>query len=84
MQLSCGRRLLGSGPSSDSISELAFHPKANYLAASSWDQKVRVYEIDDQGNSKGVAMMDFQAPALAVAWSPVGQVYECDDSYLGN
>jgi len=58
-------------PPSDSTSDLAFHPKANFLAVSSWDQKVRIYEIEQSGNSVGKAMFDFQGPALGVCWSPV-------------
>ncbi|KAF2663960.1 WD40 repeat-like protein [Microthyrium microscopicum] len=56
-------------PPSDSVSEIAFHPSANFLAASSWDNKVRIYEIDQSGNSQGKAIFELEAPALSVAWS---------------
>jgi mRNA export factor len=58
-------------PPSDSVSEIAFSPKNDFLAVSSWDQKIRIYAIDSYGQGEGKALFDFQAPALAVAWSPV-------------
>jgi mRNA export factor len=47
-------------------------PTADYLAVSSWDNNVRVYEISNTGQSKGIAMYSHQAPALCVMWSPDG------------
>jgi mRNA export factor len=64
-------------PPPDSISQIAFSPVADYLAVSSWDNKVRIYEIDGNGNSQGKAYIDFQAPALSVAWSPVSSSKSC-------
>jgi mRNA export factor len=61
---------LKPGPT-DSVSELAFSPKSDHLAVSSWDQKVRIYAIDSFGQGEGKALIDFQAPALGVAWSTV-------------
>jgi hypothetical protein len=58
-------------PPDDSISELAFSPAAEYLAVSSWDKKVRIYEINDQGNSQGKTSFDHEAPVLSCCWSPV-------------
>jgi WD40 repeat protein len=58
-------------PPTDSVSEIAFSPKADHLAVSSWDQKVRVYAIDNFGQGEGKALFDFQGPALGVAWSLV-------------
>jgi mRNA export factor len=58
-------------PPTDSISEIAFSPKADLLGVSSWDNKVRIYAIDQFGKGEGKAMFDFQGPALSVAWSPV-------------
>jgi mRNA export factor len=58
-------------PPSDSVSEIAFSPKADLLAVSSWDQKVRIYAIDSFGQGEGKALFDFQGPALGVAWSTV-------------
>lgn len=61
-----------ANPPSDSISEIAFSPTANLLGVSSWDNKVRIYQINDNGTGEGKAMIDFQGPALGVTWSPVG------------
>ena len=58
-------------PPADSVSEIAFSPKSDLLAVSSWDQKVRIYAIDSYGQGEGKAAFDFQAPALGVAWSTV-------------
>jgi WD40 repeat protein len=58
-------------PPEDSISEISFHPKANFLSVASWDQKLRIYEIDNQGQSAGKAMIQFEAPVLSTAWSVV-------------
>jgi mRNA export factor len=59
-----------NGPE-DSISSLAWSPTHDYLAVGSWDKKCRIYEVDGQGNSKGIAMIEHEAPVLDVAWSKV-------------
>jgi mRNA export factor len=61
-----------TSPPDDSISELAFSPTADFLSVASWDNKVRIYQVNDQGQSEGKAAMDFQAPVLTCAWSLVG------------
>ncbi|KAJ2785776.1 RNA export factor gle2 [Coemansia javaensis] len=61
-----------SQPPPDSVSELAFSSKANYLAASSWDNEVRIWEIQSNGTSMGKASFAHQAPALCCAWSQDG------------
>lgn len=58
-------------PPSDSVSDLSFSPTANFLAVASWDKKVRIYEVGEDGKSEGRAAIDFEAPALACAWSNV-------------
>jgi mRNA export factor len=60
-----------SEPPTDSISEIAFSPKSDHLAVASWDNKVRIYEIDSSGKSSGKALFDFQGPALGTCWSEV-------------
>jgi mRNA export factor len=60
-------------PPEDSISELAFSPAADFLSISSWDNKVRIYQVNDQGQSEGKAAIDFQAPVLTTAWSQVSR-----------
>ncbi len=58
-------------PPEDSISDLAFSPESQHLAVSSWDKKVRIYEVNNQGNSEGKAMFEHEAPVLSVHWSRV-------------
>lgn len=55
----------------DSISDLRFSPAAEYLAVASWDKKVRIYEIDGNGNSQGKALFDHEGPVLSCCWSKV-------------
>ncbi len=55
----------------DSVSDMAFSPQTDHLAVGSWDQKVRIYEIDGQGNSQGKAIYEHEGPVLSVAWSRV-------------
>lgn len=45
-----------SDPPTDSITSLSFSPAPNgpdFLAVSSWDNKVRIYEIAQNGQSQG-------------------------------
>ncbi|OMJ21099.1 Poly(A)+ RNA export protein [Smittium culicis] len=60
-----------SEPPTDTVSELAFSPQADYLAASSWDNNVRIWEIQSNGVSTGKAMYSHEGPALSCAWSTV-------------
>jgi mRNA export factor len=60
-----------NSPPEDSISDLAFSPVSNHLAVSSWDKKVRIYEINDQGQSEGKAFFEHEGPVLNCCWSPV-------------
>ncbi|KAI9714349.1 MAG: RNA export factor gle2 [Bogoriella megaspora] len=59
-------------PPEDSISDLAFSPVNEHLAVASWDKKVRIYEINDQGQSQGKALFEHEAPVLSCAWSKDG------------
>lgn len=57
------------GPS-DTVSALAWSPTADYLAVSSWDNSVRIYEV---GNPvQGKASYSHEGPALDVCWSHDG------------
>ena len=58
-------------PPEDSISDVAFSSQSDHLAVSSWDKKVRIYEIGSDGNSVGKAMYEHDAPVLSVVWSKV-------------
>ncbi len=55
----------------DTVSDLQFSPTGDFLAVASWDKKVRIYEVNEQGRSEGKAAIDFEAPALGCAWSEV-------------
>jgi len=61
-----------TSPPDDSVSEVAFNPAHDFLAVSSWDSKVRIYEINEQGQSQGKAQIEFGGPVLGCAWSQVG------------
>jgi mRNA export factor len=58
-------------PPEDSISDMRFSPTSDHLAVASWDKKVRIYEINDQGQSEGKALFEHEAPVLNCCWSPV-------------
>jgi mRNA export factor len=60
-----------SSPPDDGISHLAFSPASEHLAVASWDKKVRIYEINDQGQSEGKALFEHDGPVLNCCWSPV-------------
>lgn len=59
-------------PPEDSISDMRFSPASEHLAVASWDKKVRIYEINEQGQSEGKALFEHEAPVLNCCWSPVG------------
>lgn len=61
-----------TNPPDDSISDIAFSPQADFLSVASWDNKVRIYEVTPQGQSKGLAMFEHQGPVLSTRWSPDG------------
>ncbi|KAK9315387.1 WD40-repeat-containing domain protein [Lipomyces starkeyi] len=66
-----GDRVLTSPPE-DSVSDLSFSPQAEFLAVSSWDKKVRIYELAANGDSQGKALYEHQGPVLSVHWSKDG------------
>ncbi|CAO3600289.1 unnamed protein product [Absidia cylindrospora] len=51
---------------------MAFSPQADYLAASSWDNQVRIYDIQPSGMAIPKAAYAHDEPALDVAWSRDG------------
>ena len=61
-----------TSPPQDSISSLHFSPVANYLVATSWDNQVRCYEVQANGQSVGKAATSHEQPVLCSAWSPDG------------
>ena len=60
-----------TAPPEDGISELAFSSQSEHLAVASWDKKVRIYEINDKGQSEGKAMFEHEGPVLSCCWSKV-------------
>lgn len=56
------------GPA-DTVSALSWSPTANYLAASSWDNSVRIYEVSStDGSGQGRALYNHEGPALSCCW----------------
>jgi mRNA export factor len=63
-------------PPGDSVSDLCFSPKSDHLAVASWDNKVRIYEINQSGGSEGKAAFDHEGPVLSCHWSTVSSDLE--------
>lgn len=61
-------------PPEDSVSSLNFSPKANFLVATSWDNKVRCWEIASNGTSTPKAEQSYSQPLLCSAWGADGSV----------
>jgi mRNA export factor len=55
----------------DTMSAVCWSPVANHLAASSWDGKVRVYDVATDGSARGVAMLTADGPVFSCDWSKV-------------
>jgi mRNA export factor len=58
-------------PPDDSISDLSFSPTSDFLAVASWDKRLRIYEVSEQGQSQGKAEITFDGPVLNCSWSHV-------------
>ncbi|KAI3336805.1 Poly(A)+ RNA export protein [Xylariaceae sp. AK1471] len=52
----------------DTITSLAWSPVADHLAASSWDCKVRIYDVSSTGRARGVAMLSAEGPIFGCDW----------------
>jgi mRNA export factor len=59
-------------PPNDSISKLAFSPNANYLLAASWDNNVRCWEVQENGQSLAKAEQSHAGPVLDCCWHSDG------------
>ncbi|KDN35661.1 hypothetical protein RSAG8_11404, partial [Rhizoctonia solani AG-8 WAC10335] len=59
-------------PPNDSVSCMSFSPVADYLAVSSWNHEVRLYEVGPQGQSQGKAIFKHEGPVLSVCWNKEG------------
>lgn len=60
-----------TSPPEDSVSSLSWSPAANFLAVSSWDCKVRIYDVTSSPTGIGAAAIDFEGPVLSCHWSSV-------------
>jgi len=61
----------GAAPT-DSISSLSWSPKANYLAAGSWDNQMRVWEISPTGQVQPKSSTTGEGPVLCSTWGGDG------------
>ena len=57
----------------DTISTLRWSPVANYLAASSWDGKVHIYDVANDLTARGVGVIDAGSPLFTCDWNQVSQ-----------
>lgn len=60
-------------PPSDSISSLAWSPKANMLVSGSWDNEVRCWKVEQNFQSTPLASMKHDAPVLCANWTADGK-----------
>ncbi|CAI5760532.1 unnamed protein product [Candida verbasci] len=59
-----------NNPPDDSIEDLSFSPQQDLLSVSSWDKKVRIYEIDpNSGLNQGRALYEHDGPVFSSRWS---------------
>lgn len=68
-----------NSPPEDGISDMCFSPASEHLAVASWDKKVRIYEINEQGQSEGKALFEHEAPVLNCCWAPVCLLEEWEE-----
>ncbi|KAI8888432.1 WD40 repeat-like protein [Backusella circina FSU 941] len=61
-----------TSPPSDTVSNMDFSSQADFLAVSSWDNQVRIYEVHSSGNTIPRASYAHEAPALCVSWNKDG------------
>lgn len=60
-------------PPTDSISDISWSTAADYLSVASWDNAVRIYEVDASGNSQGKFQYKHEGPVLSTHWSVVSE-----------
>lgn len=64
--------IIVQNPPEDSISDIAFSPQAEFFSVSSWDKKVRIYEVSPTGSTEGRALYEHDAPVLSTRWTSDG------------
>lgn len=52
----------------DTVLDLLWLLKGDYLAVALWDKKVRVYQVTDNGQTQGQAMYEHEGPVLLARW----------------
>jgi len=64
----------------DTVSSMKWGPNSTYLAASTWDGKIRVWDVKETYPGSGtvasqpVLMQDFTDPVLNISWNREGNV----------
>ncbi|KAI1384724.1 WD40 repeat-like protein [Hypoxylon trugodes] len=60
----------------DTISSISWSPTANYLAAASWDSKVRIYDIGNgtNGAARNIVTLSADRPFLDCDWAKDGSM----------
>lgn len=61
-----------AGPPTDCISSLHWSPMADHIAGSSWDNMVRIWEVNEMGQSRGMLSFSHDAPVLTCRWTKDG------------
>jgi len=56
----------------DGVSDLSWSPAADYIAATSWDNQLRIWEVMPNNTVQAKAAYAHEAPALCCTWSRDG------------
>ncbi|KAG1114242.1 hypothetical protein G6F42_014242 [Rhizopus arrhizus] len=64
-----------ASPPPDGISALSFSPQADILAVPSWDNAVRLYEVQPNGTTIPKASYNHEGPVFCVDWSKLHCVW---------
>lgn len=59
-------------PPTDGVSCLAFSPTSNLLIAGSWDNQVRCWDVQSNGQAVPKAATSHESPVLCAAWAADG------------
>lgn len=63
-------------PPTDGITDITFNQnisaQQDFLAVTSWDKKVRLYEVTPQGQAQPRHAYDHDGPVFSVDWTKVG------------
>lgn len=59
-------------PPTDGVSSLAFSPQQDLLAATSFDNQTRIWQVNPDGSTAPKAAIPHEGPSLGCAWSKDG------------